>query len=133
MDFEFTIDDFPLMNLNDHISITKILINEDVSKIPKSNRNDFIIGFGHSKAFLESYYEYIAITNNDLALAIKKNVKVPQTLAKAKFNINEFEDGEIIHQPYGVVFQDKNKRGKWSFYFKSLIMKDIQILISPTS
>ena len=107
VEFEFSVADFSLMNLNDLISITNILINLDVSKIPETNRNDFILGFGHIKAFLDSYYEYLAITDNDLVIAIKKTVKVPQTLAKAKLNINEFEDGEIIHHPYGVVFGGK--------------------------
>lgn len=60
------------------------------------------------RLFLECYYE---ITNIDLAIAIKKFAKVPRNLAKEKLNINEFKDGEIIHQPYGVVFQGKNKKG----------------------
>lgn len=35
VEFEFSIADFPLMNLNDLISVTKILINVNVSKIHK--------------------------------------------------------------------------------------------------
>ena len=88
MVFEFTVADFPQMNLNDLISIMKILINVDVSKIPKTNINGFILGFGHIKAFLDSYYEYLAITYINLAIVIKRTTKVPQALMKAILNIS---------------------------------------------
>lgn len=33
-------------------------------------------------------------------------------MLKEKLNIDKFEDGKIIHKPFGVVFQGKNKKGK---------------------
>lgn len=79
-------------------------------KITESNKDDFVIGFYHIKAFLDSYYDCLAITYIDLALEINKTSKVPQSILKGKLNIDEFEDGEIIYQPLGVVFLGKNKR-----------------------
>ncbi|CAI9289190.1 unnamed protein product [Lactuca saligna] len=37
--------------------------------------------------------------------------KVPQTMAKAKLNINEFVDGEIIHQPYVLCPKERTIEG----------------------
>lgn len=48
----------------------------------------------------------------DLALAINKTSKVPQSISKGKLNINDFEDGTIIHQPLGVVVLGENIREK---------------------
>lgn len=43
--FEFTIEDFPFMNLNDLITISKILSNFDPSPIVAKKRKTFIIGY----------------------------------------------------------------------------------------
>lgn len=100
------------MNLNNLITISKILCIVDVLKVVDENRHAFILGYGQIKAFLDCYYEYLAITDIDLALAINKTSKVPQSLLKGMMNIDKFEDSEIIHQPFGVVFQGNNKKGK---------------------
>ena len=47
VEFEFMVFYFLLKNMDDLISITKFLINMDVSMIPETNRNDFILGFCH--------------------------------------------------------------------------------------
>lgn len=75
--FEFIVADFPLMNLNDHIIVTKILSYVDVTKIIETNNDPFIVSFAHIKTFLDSYYKYLAITYIDLALFINKTLKVP--------------------------------------------------------
>lgn len=85
--FEFTIAYFPMMNLNDLITVKKILCNVDVSKVAQENRNAFIIGFAHIKTFLDSYYDYLAIKYIDLAMAVNKTSKVPQSLLKEKMKI----------------------------------------------
>ncbi|CAI9303067.1 unnamed protein product [Lactuca saligna] len=54
--------------------------------------------------FINNYYDYFAIMDIELALAAKKPSKAPQSLLKAKINIDKYEDGEIIHQPLGDVF-----------------------------
>lgn len=78
----------------------------------RGNINTFVIGFGHIETFLDSYYEYLVIKNIDFALAINKPSKVPQSLLKGRMNIDKLEDGEIIYNPFGIVFRRKNKKGK---------------------
>lgn len=66
------------MNLNELITVPKILNVVDVSKITETNKDDFFfIGYAHLKAFLDSYYDYLAIIDIDLALAMNKTLKVP--------------------------------------------------------
>lgn len=60
--------------------------------------------------FLDCYHEHLAITDIDLAMAINKTAKVPQSLLKGRMNIDRFEDREIIHDAFGIVFQRKNKK-----------------------
>ncbi|CAI9259193.1 unnamed protein product [Lactuca saligna] len=106
--FEFTIADFLLMKLNDLIMFTNILSNVDVSKIIENNKDDLIISFAHIKFFIDNYYDFLEITDIELALTIKKPLKSPQSFLRGKININDYEPCEIIHQPLGVVFQGKN-------------------------
>lgn len=42
--FEFTIVDFPLMNLDDLITVTKILCNVNGSKVAGENRSESLLG-----------------------------------------------------------------------------------------
>lgn len=100
------------MNLNDLVIVSNISSNVDKSKVSETSKHAFVIGFGHINAFLDSYYEYLAITDIDLSLAINMTSNVPQSLLKGRMNIDEFEDSEIIHDPFGIVFQGKNKKGK---------------------
>lgn len=37
--------------------------------------------------------------------------KVPKELLKGKISIKDYEDGEIIQDPFGVVFNGKGKNG----------------------
>lgn len=99
------------MNLNDLITVSKILCNVDISRAAAKNRKAFIIGYTHIKSFIDCNYGYLAVNNIDLAMADNKTSKVPQSLLKGRLNINEFEDGEIIHKAISVVFQGKNRRG----------------------
>lgn len=100
------------MNLNDLITLSKMLSNVDILKKAETNRNALVIGFGHAKAFLDSYYEYLAITDIDLTLAINKTSKVPQPLLKGRMNIDKFEDSEIIHHPFWRNFSRKEQEGQ---------------------
>lgn len=72
--------DFPLMNLNDLIIVSTILCNVDALQVFEENRNVFVL-----------------VTNIDLARVINKTAKLPQSVMKEKSNIDEFEDGDIIH------------------------------------
>lgn len=107
--FEFTDVDFPLVNVNDLIIISNILCYVDASQVAKGNRNTFIIGYGHIKAFIDCYYDYFAIIDIELAMEINKRSKVSKDLLKGRMSIEKFGDGEIIHKPFGVFFQSKNK------------------------
>lgn len=49
VEFEFTIVDFQLMNLNDLIIVSNILCDVDTSQVPEENRNAFGIGYAHIK------------------------------------------------------------------------------------
>ena len=80
--------------------------------LSKTSRNAFIIGYAHIQSFKDCYFNHLAITYIDLAIAVNKTLKVPQSLFRGRLNIDEFEDGEIIHQPFGVVFQGKKIKGK---------------------
>lgn len=97
MVFEFTISYFSLIDLNDLIMVTEILSNVDVAKTTQNNKDTLVSGFARTKAFLDSYYEYLAIIDIDIALDINKTSKVPQYLLKRRMNIIEFEVSEIIH------------------------------------
>lgn len=102
--FELTIANFPLMNQNDLNTVSNFLCNVDASKVAEENRNVFVLGYAHIKAFVDCYYEYFSITDIHLSMAINKSSKVPQSLLRGKLNIVEFKDGEIIHKTFGVVF-----------------------------
>lgn len=78
----------------------------------KENRDTFCSLTCTSKAFIDYYYGYLVNTDISLAMAINKSSKVPQQLLRGKLNIHEFEDGEIIDQPFGMVFLGKKKKGK---------------------
>ena len=108
------------MNLNDLITFTMITSNVNVSKLTETNNGDFIIGFAHTMVFLDNYY--LEITNIELALAVKKPSKVPQSLPKGKINIDKYEDGEIINQDLGVVFRGNNRNGKMIFFCFKLVI-----------
>lgn len=110
MVIEFTVAYFPLMKLNDLVVVTNIFSIVDVLKLTEANMDAFILGFSDIKTFLDGYYEYLAIIDIDLALVVNKAAKMPQSLLKS-MNIDKFEDGVIIHQPFGMVFQGKNKKG----------------------
>lgn len=56
--FDFTITNFPLMNLYD-------LITEE-------NKKAFVIGYAYIKVFLDFYFHYLAITDVDLAMTLTK-------------------------------------------------------------
>ena len=102
------------MNLNDLVTET--------------NKDDFLIGFAHIKVF-NNYYECLVITYIELAIAVNKSPKVPQSLLNGKINIHKYEYGEIIHQPMRVVFRGKNKNGRMTkFFFQYVIWRGIRTL-----
>ncbi|CAI9294637.1 unnamed protein product [Lactuca saligna] len=65
-------------------NILRVLSNVDVMKLPEKNQDDFLIGVAHIKVFIDNYYDFLAITDIELAIAINKTSKVPQSLLKGK-------------------------------------------------
>lgn len=106
---KFTIADFPVMNLNYLITITKIL--GDVNNDKVQDRASNIIGYSHTKSFIYYYFPHLELTNFEFSTSSKKNPKFPNSILKGKMNIDDYEDGEIIMKPKGVVFQGKDMKG----------------------
>lgn len=61
----------------------------------------------------------MALTNIDLSIIFNQK-KVPKVLLKGKISIKDYEDGEIIHDPFEVLFAGKAKKGnKKKFLFRT--------------
>ena len=103
--------DFPLMNIHDLICVARIMKGTDFSKLQLTSKKDFLIGFAHIKLFIDNYYEYLALTDLELALAIGKQITVTQSMLKSQASLKSYEDGEICLKPLGIVFVGKNKKG----------------------
>ena len=94
------------------LNVTKILSTIDVSKLQLNNKDDFMIGFAHIKVFINNYYDCLFVIDIELALAVNRNSKVPQSMMKGQVSLKDYVDGEIVHKPLGVVFLGKNKNRK---------------------
>ena len=90
---DFSVVDFPLMNMNDLINVANILRSVDVSKLQVNNKEDFLIGLAHIKLFIDKYYDCLALTDVQLAIAMGCQVKVPLLLLKGQGNLKDFDDG----------------------------------------
>ena len=60
---EFTIADFPLMNLYDLIQVALILKDKSFLYLQNTESNVFELGVAHIKIFIENYYECLALTD----------------------------------------------------------------------
>lgn len=50
---DFSVVDFPLMNLHDLLVVALIMKSVDVSKLQVANKEDFMNGFSHLMVFIE--------------------------------------------------------------------------------
>lgn len=50
------------------------------------------------------------MTNIELALAVNRTSKIPQSMLNGQGSIKNYKDGEIIHKPLGFVFVGKNEK-----------------------
>ena len=66
--YYFTVADFPLMNLNDLICVSKNLSGVDASKLQVTSKEYFLLGFAHIKLFIDNYYDCLALTDVELTL-----------------------------------------------------------------
>ena len=110
--FDFSIANFPIMNVNKLITVAKILNGIDESKLQGTNKEDYLLGLAHIKLFIDNYYDCLALTDVELALTIGKEINVPQSLLKSQADLKPYVDGEIFLKPLGIVFVGKSKKGK---------------------
>ena len=110
--FDFSLDDFHLMNIHDLICAARNLKGIDVSKIQLTRKEDFLIGLAHIKLFIDNYYEYLALADVELALANGKQIALPQSMLKIQASLKSYEDGEICLKPLGIVFVGKIRKGR---------------------
>lgn len=76
-----------------------------------TSKEDFLIIYAHIKLFINNYYDYLTMTDVELALAMRKQIIVPQYLLKSKANMKKYVDGEICLNPLSVVFIGNIKKG----------------------
>lgn len=110
--FNFSVADFPLINLNDLISVARILKGVDISNLQMKNKEEFLIRYVDIMLFIDNYYDFLPLIDVELALAKGKQVSVPQSMLKGQGSLKTYEDGEICTKPLGIVFTWKNKKGK---------------------
>ena len=109
--FDFSVVDFPLMNLYDLLIIAKIFKSNDYSKLQQVNNKDFMISNENLKIFIDGYYGALASTDINLDTTLGKKVYVPNSRIKNQSLLKNYEDGEICLKPLGIVFVGKNKKG----------------------
>ena len=61
--FDFSVVDFPIMNLHDLIVVAMIMNNVNVLKLQVTSKEDFLIGFAHLKNFIDGYYGALSLTD----------------------------------------------------------------------
>lgn len=110
--FDFSVANFPLMNLNDLIQLARILKGIDAMKLQGTSKDEYPLGLAHIKLFIDNYYDCLALTDVELALAMGKEITVHQSLLKSQANLKKCVDGEICLKPLGIVFVGKSKKGK---------------------
>lgn len=108
---------FPPLKLKDFINVTRILSSANFSKLQENNKDDLLIVFAYIKVFIANYYDCLSIRCIELEMAVKRTSKVPQSLLKEKTDLSKYVNGEIVHQPLGVVFQGKINNGKTTMFF----------------
>ena len=117
--FDFTIADFPLMNLNDLIQVASILKDMQENKLKGHDTDVFRFGFAHIKIFIDNYYDCLALTDEELASDLGRKVTVSWESTLPQTELMKYADGEICLKPFGMVFAGKDTKGKpKKFLFK---------------
>ncbi|KAL7591384.1 hypothetical protein Lser_V15G33665 [Lactuca serriola] len=98
----------------------EILKGTNFLMLQLTSTEDYLIGFAHIKLFIDNYNENLALTNVELALAIGKEITVPQSSLKSKSDLKPYVDVEIFLKPLGIVFVGKNKKeNNTKFWFQA--------------
>ncbi|KAL7607644.1 hypothetical protein Lser_V15G16187 [Lactuca serriola] len=118
--YDFTIDDFPLMNCNDLIQVALILKNMEENKLKGSETDVFKVGFAHVKTYIDNYFDCLALTDEELANVLGREVKVPWEDTLTQSTLSKYVVGEICLKPFGMVFSGRDTKGKpKKFLFKA--------------
>ena len=75
--FDYSIVDFPLMNLHDLITVAKILKDIGESKLQGTSKEDYLLGLAHVNILIDNYYQCLALTDVELASKMGKKIVVP--------------------------------------------------------
>ena len=78
--FHFTIADFPLINLNDLITIAKIM--GDLNNYQVLDRSSYIIGYSHIKSFIDFYFDHLGLIDSEFVSSFIKKPKVPKSMSR---------------------------------------------------
>ncbi|KAL7591219.1 hypothetical protein Lser_V15G33877 [Lactuca serriola] len=118
--YDFTIADFPLMNCNDLIQVALILKNMEENKLKGSETDVFKVGFVHVKTYIDNYFDCLALTDEELANVLGREVKVPWEDTLTQSALSKYVVGEICLKPFGMVFSGRDTKGKpKKFLFKA--------------
>ncbi|KAL7604851.1 hypothetical protein Lser_V15G19577 [Lactuca serriola] len=118
--YDFTIADFPLMNCNDLIQVALILKHMEENKLKGSETDVFKVGFAHVKTFIDNYFDCLALTDEELANVLGREVKVPWEDTLTQSALSKYVVGEICLKPFGMVFSGRDTKGKpKKFLFKA--------------
>ncbi|KAI3679592.1 hypothetical protein L2E82_51130 [Cichorium intybus] len=94
----FTIANFPIMNPMDFIQILDLLQRNDAAHAAMS----VVMIKNHILGFLNNYLLRFAKHDIELCSYYKQLVNTPPVVVR---NISRFKNGEILDEPYGVVFK----------------------------
>ncbi|KAL7601073.1 hypothetical protein Lser_V15G24877 [Lactuca serriola] len=118
--YDFTVADFPLMNCNDLIQVALILKHMEENKLKGSETDVFKVGFAQVKTYIDNYFDCLALTNDELANVLGREVKVPWEDTLTPSALSKYVVGEICLKPFGMVFSGRDTKGKpKKFLFKA--------------
>ena len=72
----------------------------------------FRLGLGHLKIFIDNYYDFLALIDEELASGVGRKVNVSMEPTKPQQELMKYVDGEICLKPFGMVFAGKDTKGK---------------------
>lgn len=112
----FTIFDFSLIYLNDLI---KSLDDKQVA-----DKRSYVVGYAYIKNLIDFHLSHLGLIDVEIAKDYKKPRKNPNAILDV-VDLEQYDDGEIILNPLGVVFQGKKVNGKQKKHFLYTNLKDM--------
>lgn len=119
---EFTIANFPLMNLNDLITLAYMIKTLDDKYV--TNKKVYVIGYAYLKNYIDFYFAHLGLFDFEITKTYNKPEKNPKTTID-DVDLEQYDDGEILLKALGVVFQGKKIKGKQKKHFFDTDVKDM--------